>query len=380
MAFLCSILLLLVPLQIFSFSYNVRVLLDETTDSVHKVWRLQSANGFYCSGVGKPHTKTMLDTDTLEIVLKNNNLYCNSRRCSAQHLKIEPKTLETVFEEYRYNGIFYVIHKHEKVYLINQLDLEEYLFAVLRWESWPGWPIEVNKAFAIACRSYVISRILQAEKRKRPFHIRRTNIHQTYKGLHTLDYLRQAIDQTRGIILTHDNKPIDAMFDVCCGGVIPSLMHGVNFEKAPYLARSYPCTFCKPCKSYSYTHQFSLEQLEPLILKQVPEIKKLKELKVIEKDTAGVVQKIMVVGSGGSSVLTGKQFYSFIEKIKSFCFSIYKKGQQFFINGKGFGHHLGMCQWGARAMVEQGRTYVHILQFYYPGAVFKQLYAKKESV
>lgn len=50
------------------------------------------------------------------------------------------------------------------------------------------------------------------------------------------------------------------------------------------------------------------------------------------------------------------------------------------IEGKGFGHHLGICQWGARAMVEQGQNFVHVLRFYYPGAVLKQLYVKKETV
>ncbi len=249
MVFLCNVFLFLIPTFVLPFSYNVRVLLDEQTDAAHKVWKIESPQGFICSDLHKSHTKTEFDTDSLEIWVKNDQLYCNGRRCSAHQLKIEPKSNECTFDTHRYQGIFLLIKKHEKTYLINQLDIEEYLFAVLRWESWPGWPVEVNKAFAIASRSYVISRILHAEKRKRPFHIRRTNIHQTYNGIHTLNYLRQAIDQTRGMILTHNNAPIDAMFDVCCGGVIPSLMQGVNFEKAPYLARSYPCTFCKPCKS-----------------------------------------------------------------------------------------------------------------------------------
>lgn len=402
MAFLCNNLLFLVSQKIIKqknwqflfgitflafistsclpFSYNVRVLLDECKINQQKTWRVESKEGFLCFDMKNPKQKSLIKEQATDIIIKNNQAYINGRRCLADFLKIIPQNKEVAFCTHRFEGCLLLVHKHNKWHLINQLDIEDYLYAVLRWESWPGWPVEVNKAFAIACRSYVISRIITAEKRKRVFHIRRTNIHQTYNGLHSLDYLRQAVEQTRGIILTHNNKPIDAMFDVCCGGVIPSLMTGVNFERAPYLSRSYACNYCKPCKSYSYTHVFTCDQLEPLLLKQLPHIRKLRELKVLEKDAAGIVQKISVQGTGGSSILTGKQFYSFIEKIKSFSFSILKKGQQFYIQGKGFGHHLGICQWGARAMVEQGRSYLNILQFYYPGAVIKQLYAKREGV
>lgn len=357
----------------------MRVLLDEHSGSSEKVWKLHASHGFLCSDMHRSEAKTVFNADTLEIVCKRGHVLCNGKRCLTNQLKINPVADVLACDGHTYQGSLLIVKKHDTVYLINELDIEDYLFGVLRWESWPGWPIEVNKAFAIASRSYVVARIVQAHKKKIPFHIRRTNIHQTYKGSHELVYLREAVDQTRGMILTHNNKPIDAMFDVCCGGIIPAYMHGVDFEKAPYLARSYACSFCKSCKSYSYSHQFSLKELEPLILKEVPQIKNLKELKVIKRDKAGVVQEVFARGAGGSSVLTGKQFYSLLDKIKSFCFSVYKKGQQFIVDGKGFGHHLGICQWGARAMVEQGRHYLHVLQFYYPGAVMKQLNCKREA-
>ena len=86
-------------------------------------------------------------------------------------------------------------------------------------------PLEVNKAFAIASRSYALVKYLEGAKSKKPYHIKNTNVHQTYNGFHTNPVLIQAVKETSGVILTYDKKPILAMFDCCCGDVIPCLLY-----------------------------------------------------------------------------------------------------------------------------------------------------------
>ncbi len=61
------------------------------------------------------------------------------------------------------------------------------------------------------------------------------------------------------------------------------------------------------------------------------------------------------------------------KEIKSFCFNIKKKSGKIIFNGRGFGHHLGLCQWGAREMVRDGWDYKQILAFYYPSTNFMRL-------
>ena len=68
-----------------------------------------------------------------------------------------------------------------------------------------------------------------------------------------------------------------------------------------------------------------------------------------------------------------KQLYSALRNVKSFYFSMNKKIDKIVFRGKGYGHHIGLCQWGAREMVRQGWDYKSILQFYYPGTTYMQL-------
>ena len=64
--------------------------------------------------------------------------------------------------------------------------------------------------------------------------------------------------------------------------------------------------------------------------------------------------------------LTADQMYRLSNKIKSYVYKITKKGKKIIFKGKGFGHHIGLCQWGAREMVRVGFDYREILSFYYP--------------
>ena len=90
-------------------------------------------------------------------------------------------------------------------------------------------------------------------------------------------------------------------------------------------------------------------------------------------DAAGVVEKVTIRDMYKTITLTGRMMYSVFTKIKSYCYSIEKKGRYIIITGRGYGHHVGICQWGARKMVDAGWNYRSILDFYYPGTVIMQL-------
>ncbi|MCK5633108.1 SpoIID/LytB domain-containing protein, partial [bacterium] len=246
-----------------------------------------------------------------------------------------------------------------------------------RSESWPGWPLEVNKVFAVATRSYLIAKVREARKAKRLFHIKNTRIHQTYNGnnfqTRNSKMLRRAVEETKGQFLTFDNQPIVAMFDSCCGGVVPSKIMGVDFNKAPYLARDYACKYCKRCKLYRWKVEYSLEKWTNLLKKKFPRLKKLCGIKVLSRDDAGLIQELEIRGRKYSFSLTGKELYSLLDEVKSFYFSIRKKGKHIVLKGRGYGHHLGLCQWGAREMVRDGWEYKKILEFYYPDVSFVRL-------
>lgn len=303
-----------------------------------------------------------------------------------------------------YLGSFVFVQESNMIYQVNSLDIDDYLLSVIRHEGWPGWPLEMNKVLAITCRTYLIWQVLQAQKIKRPYHIENGIRHQSYKGHHKYARLKQAVEETRDICIGHDNKPILAMFDGCCGGIIPAHIDHPDYQKYPYLLRTEKCNFCKDFKVASWKSVFSHDQMVQALQKTIPELTAIDTMTVTKKDKAGLVTDVSVAtGSshllqvGPSTIfhLTGKKMYSIFPEVISFSFDIetlpknlpakqkskrQKKSKlvdllndnhtekQFVISGKGYGHHIGLCQWGAMKLVRDYHwNYQKVLQFYYPG-------------
>ena len=354
-------------------AYLVKVLLAESSlRNTALEWTLHASSActIVTSNGQLMHTCT---NGVVHIAVRNGAVYLNNRSCKHATVIIQPSSGHIQFGDRKYAGSFILVYDHEKIYLVNALELEEYICGVLSTESWPGWPLEINKVLAIAARSYVLSMILRTTGSKMPYHIRNTNHHQTYGGAHAHDIHRQAVEQTRGIFLAYKNQPIIAMFDGCCGGIIPAHIADTSFDDAPYLARSYACTHCKRCKIYSWKAEYTMHEFAQKIKKEAKAIGKIKTVHITKKDRAGLVKQVKCRDGKRTVHLTGKKLYSLCKEIKSFCFTITPKTDSILVQGRGFGHHLGLCQWGAWEMVREGKEYSYILPFYYPGTTLVKL-------
>jgi len=352
---------------------NVRVLLDERNlDGTHH-WILKSPGGFLIHDDTAQRKKQVCGSDSLQVTYKKGSFYLNGKKMSGSQIFIKPKEQYITLNDGTYQGGLWLVQDASGIQVINCLAIEDYVFSVLRTESWPGWPLEVNKVFAIASRTYVVSMVLSARKSKRLYHVKNTNEHQTYSGVHACPVIKQAVQETMGVFLTYNERPIVAMFDCCCGGLIPAHIEGVNFNDAPYLARTYACTHCKRCKIYAWQAEYTVDEFEHIIKKHVNNFSRLECINIRRHDQAGVVQEAIIKGLSHQVALSGKEFYRLHKDIKSFAFSIEHQLDRIIFKGRGYGHHLGLCQWGAREMVREGWDFKKILQFYYPGTDFMRL-------
>ncbi len=289
------------------------------------------------------------------------------------HQAMREETGCLIFDKNKYLGTFYLIRDKQAILLINSLDIDDYLLSVVHYEGWPGWPMEVNKALVIASRTYLVDKVLKANKSKQLYHIVNSNKHQTYKGYHKFTQLKQAVDETRNVFIAYKGEPIVAMFDSCCGGVIPAKIAGYDYKKHPYLARIKPCTHCKRYPLYDWKKDFSRLELTEALRKDHPDLQEIIDIKITKKDPAGLVQQVLITTKNNSFYVAGKKMYSLFPSIKSFCYIIKKKGRGFSFHGRGYGHHMGLCQWGSLGMVEDNWNYKKILDFYYPGTEFMKL-------
>ena len=96
-------------------------------------------------------------------------------------------------------------------------------------------------------------------------------------------------------------------------------------------------------------------------------------------DKAGKVIEVQAKTGRAHKKISGSLMYRLCKDVKSFCYTIKKDGENFLFEGKGFGHHMGVCQWGVRTMVKQGFLCKDILDYYYPGTELMKLVSDEQA-
>lgn len=355
---------------------TVRVMLEEKEELRTEPWVLQSSQGFTVSDPCNASEKKQIASSKLVITVKRDGMiYLNNKPFYEGQIFIQPHALSSIFNGNEYRGPMWIVADENGVKIINCIGLEDYVESVLCTESWPGWPLEVNKVFAIASRTYVIAMVQRAKASNCLYHVRNTNKHQTYSGGTAPDVIKQAVKETEGVFLTYKNQPITAMFDACCGGIITAKMSGFNFSGSPYLARNYACKYCKGCRMYAWHARYPVQEfIATLKNKDGISVRKIRDIRVNKTDKAGIVKEVLIKGATHNHFISAKKIYSlFSKKVKSLSFTVEKKGDTIIFKGNGLGHQVGLCQWGAREMVRLGFDYKSILDFYYPGTQLMRL-------
>ncbi|MFH1832483.1 MAG: SpoIID/LytB domain-containing protein [bacterium] len=371
---------------------NIRVLIDEQDALPKSIFTLSSKHGLLIEQEDIPKQKYPEKKLTLSI--EKNKLYLldnNAKKNKYSHvtndsLTIYPKQGRIFFNNQAYEGALtlHIDRQSQKILIINKLNIDDYIYAVLGCESLPFWPLEMHKVQAIISRTYAIYQMRQSRNlnKKQPYDIKTSNIHQVYNGSHQLTHLREAVSDTHNLILMYRNTVALTMFDVCCGGVITDNIKTKD-SCNPYLYRKNRCLYCANKKDAHWERNFTektlFSQIErnPNLKKTIKKIGIIKDIEIKNKDKAGIVQSLKLIGSRANAVITTNQFNSCLtKKLKSKVFTMKKKKNDIILSGFGYGHCLGLCQLGAQEMVKQGCDFKEVLAFYYPGTKFARLTPK----
>ncbi len=320
------------------------------------------------------HTKPSLSS---EKKIPKNNLVYRTKTLTIKSFSKTPLTINN--KQYQGDCTIHINDAYKAYYLINTLALEEYVYSVLVCESYTHWPLEMQKIQAIATRTFAAHCMEEATKNKKIYDIKNSTFHQRYDGTHQYSHLREAIERTKNMIITHENKIALTMFDACCGGIIPSKLSTIDFTKAPYLKRSYRCTFCKNFSLYRWDYSCSLKDLTTALSNSPHKSKllacgPLQNIRISDYDSAGSVHTLECKGKKKSVTLPSHSIKNCLQKgLKSKFFTIEQKKDIVTFKGKAFGHGLGLCQHGARAMITKKYDYKKILAFYFPGTKLSPL-------
>lgn len=270
-----------------------------------------------------------------------------------------------------YRGRVLVVPDSQGLTVINWVDLEQYLYSVLGGEMNGNWPPEALKAQAVAARSYVLFHRNKATKRA--YDVGDTTRWQVYRGLQDeAAGTQSAVAATAGeVLMTRDRQIIEAVFHSSAGGCTENVEE-VWSQSLPYL-RSVVDSYDEGAPVYEWTKTFSQAELSSLIT-GVGNITKF----TVEKATSkcGRIISMVVEGDKGSRTLKGSELQNVLGlrstyfRVDPIASELEQKSSilpiTFQVTGRGFGHGLGLSQWGAYNMaLRYGKNYKEILLHYY---------------
>lgn len=251
--------------------------------------------------------------------------------------------------------------------VVNNINLEDYIKGILYHEASHYWPLEALKAQAIACRTYALYQV--QGNASRDWDVTSDVYSQVYGGRTSERYrTNRAVDETRGLALVYQNKIFPAYFHATCGGATEDA--GMLWNNSIPPLKGVVCGFCKESPHFSWHAVLSLEELEKALNKSGYKIKGIKEIHIEGRDRSDRIANLKITTENNSWTIPAKDFRMIVgvNAIRSTNFTVQIKDGDVVFEGRGWGHGVGLCQWGAYFMAKQGRSYEEILKYYYPGA------------
>ena len=379
-----------------------------------------------------------LDSKTIYASIKDGRLHWANEAIAGNEVEISTKNEMTAVSVNRkkYHGKIRISMNKDKrtLTVCNILPLEQYLYGVVAKEVIPLWPEEAIKAQAVAARSFALSAILKNSSGL--FDIRANELGQVYGGIEAENPLTtKQVDATRGIVITHNGKPIEAYFHSAGGGFTEN-SENVWGTVMPYLKGV--VDFDQDSPKYNWQKIYSIVEVETSLSNAGYMIGKLKAVRLsplslppvknTDRGISGRVIKLSFIGHDGEVSLTGNEMRR-IFQLNSTLFDIFvgsqppksievtlldpygnEKGskeipinlpgdqdsvhikglenlrlitgsnsEKFVINGRGWGHGLGLSQWGTRGMALKApkgssNYFKEILRHYYTDVNIEKFY------
>ena len=255
---------------------------------------------------------------------------------------------------------------------IEEMDLNTYIIGVLLGELPADFELEAMKAQAVVARTYALKRQLSGQKHSGAVCMDSACC-QAYCGVddylarggrqETIEKVVSAVNATEYQTLTYKNQLIEATYFSCSGGRTEDAL-AVWGAEIPYL-QAVDSPGEEEAVHYTDSVEFSKQEFADL-LQISPNGQLATWFGKITYTNGGGVDTIMIAGKTFQGVQLRK-----LLGLRSTAFSITVKGDSVHIVTKGFGHRVGMSQYGAEAMAAKGEKYTQILSHYYPGTELK---------
>ncbi|MGM0368808.1 MAG: SpoIID/LytB domain-containing protein [Bacillota bacterium] len=259
-----------------------------------------------------------------------------------------------------YKGKIKLFNTGQTMNVINQVGFKDYLASVIGSEIDPEWPMEAIKAQAVVARTYALCNLNSYASQG--YNLSNTIYSQAYKGDHvTTSKTYQAVEETAGEVLTYKGELISAVYHSNSGGKTAqgSTVWGGD---TPYLQSVDSKDSAAP--HYQWQKEYTIDQLEEILALKKSKLEDIKAIKLESVGPSGRPSQVVIEGANREISVDSSKFRFWLD-LRSTKFSVTKLEDGYLFEGNGWGHGVGMSQWGAYQMAIDGFEYREILDHYY---------------
>ncbi|MDQ7773844.1 MAG: SpoIID/LytB domain-containing protein [Elusimicrobiales bacterium] len=288
-----------------------------------------------------------------------------------------------------HKGDITISARGDRLKVAAMVPVEIYLQSVVSYEARDLSRPEAFKAQAVAARTYALSKV-QSHSRE-GFNLCDTPHCQFYAGFADINPVAaRAVMQTDGEIINYKGKPASAFYHSACGGFTDGISAVWPYEDKPYLrsVQDGPAArpYCSPATGFSWKKKIAFADLERALRRGgwLRNGEKISSVSVRGHGRSGRPLKLAVNAGGRAVEIPTSDFYHAVGRTLGWTampgnlFELYSGKDYIMLDGKGAGHGVGMCQWGAEGMAGKGFRYWEILEHYYPGTVIEKMEKKKK--
>lgn len=301
------------------------------------------------------------------VKIRNNKINIQGIASNASALQIAPLKGGYVFINDRvFRGrINLIVKPNGKILVVNELGVEDYLRGILCQEVAPWWPMDALKGQAIIARSYALYQ--KQFPKAQDFDLTSDIYSQVYGGKSSERWrANRAVDLTRGKILTYQGNLFPTYYHATCAGHTEDASKLWDIDLAPL--KGVVCPFCLHSPHYKWQVKISLQDISAKLIVKGFKIREINGIEILGYDGSGRITGLEIKNQGKGFPISVKDFRQALGPniIRSANFTSRIDSGAVYFEGLGWGHGVGLCQWGMQEMAQKGSKYEQILQYYFP--------------
>jgi len=273
----------------------------------------------------------------------------------------------------RYRGEIRIVQQlNNKFSVIEEIDLESFIAGVLGSEMPQTWNDDALCAQAVTARTYAMYK--KKVNRDNVYHLDMLEL--AYRGVaNETSRIIKIVQDTKGIVMVYNWNIFPAYFHSTCGGHTEDVHHVFEKDSIPPLS-GVECNYCNNSKHSHWSKDISKSAIEKKLQEANVSISSIRAVRTVNPGAGNHGSRVEITSANGTKEMNANDFRLLIgpNNLLSTSFQAKSNGKSITFSGRGWGHGVGLCQYGAQAMAQKGFQWTAILRHYYPKIELVRVY------